>query len=133
MISEETAKAGSAGLSGLGRNGEMGMESNVGVQTTSAPIGGFTGRKYGDFRLDELDEPPSAGLSLADYVVTKGKGKGRQRKPDAMDPNLEQALDQSEPTTDPPSSTISTTKCPVCGEFEGDEIAVAHHVNQHFD
>jgi uncharacterized repeat protein (TIGR03833 family) len=134
MVSEETAKAGSAGLSGLGRNGEMGMEANVGVQTTSSPIGGFTGRRYGDFRLDEADEPPSTGLSLADYVVTKGKGKGRQKKQDVLDSNLvEEDLDQSEPTTNPSNSTMTTTKCPVCGDFEGDEIAVAHHVNQHFD
>ena len=25
-----------------------------------------------------------------------------------------------------------TAVCPVCGEFEGDEVAVAHHVEQHF-
>jgi hypothetical protein len=26
----------------------------------------------------------------------------------------------------------ATAVCPVCGEFEGDEMAVAHHVEQHF-
>jgi len=133
MVSEETTRAGSAGLSGLGLNGGMWMESKVGVQTTSAPIVGFTGRNYSDFRFDEPDEPANAGLSLADYVVTKGKGKGRQKKPDAMDINPEQDLDQSEPTNNPSSSTMTTTKCPVCEDFEGDDIVVAHHVNQNFD
>jgi hypothetical protein len=25
------------------------------------------------------------------------------------------------------------SKCPVCGEFEGDEAAVSHHVDTHFE
>jgi len=29
-------------------------------------------------------------------------------------------------------SAVAVAKCPVCGEFEGDEPAVAHHVEQHF-
>ena len=27
---------------------------------------------------------------------------------------------------------VEMVKCPVCGEFEGDEMAVAHHVESHF-
>jgi uncharacterized repeat protein (TIGR03833 family) len=134
MVSEETARAGAEGLSGLGRNGEMGMESNATVQTTSAPIDSFTGRRYGDFRVHDPDEPPSTGLSLSDYVVTKTKRKGRQKEQNASD--LEergQGLNE-EGTTEPFSETIvATAKCPVCDEFEGDEAAVAHHVNTHFD
>jgi hypothetical protein len=26
----------------------------------------------------------------------------------------------------------TTASCPVCGNFEGDEMAVAHHVESHF-
>lgn len=132
MVSEETAKAATEGLSELGRNGEIGGGSNVGVQTTSAPIGGFSARRYGDYRVDEPDEPPSAGLSLVDYVVTKGK-KGRQKKGSVEDANPnEEGFDTRERPSDTSILEV-TTKCPVCGEFEGDEMAVAHHVNGHFE
>lgn len=132
MVSEETAKRGSEGLSDLGRNGEMGDLGCTKFQTTSTPIGGFTARRYGDFRAEEPNEPPSAGLSLADYVVTKGR-KGRQKKATAEDPVSEDnAINEGETTNDL-STAETTSKCPVCGDFEGDELAVAHHVNGHFD
>jgi uncharacterized repeat protein (TIGR03833 family) len=136
MVSEETARLGSEGLSGLGRNGELGMESNVGIQvkstTATAPVGGFTGRRYGDYRIDEPDEPASTGLSLSDYVVTKTKRKGRQKNQNVPDSN-EDGHEEDGTASVPSNSAINTAKCPVCGEFEGDEVAVAHHVNTHFD
>ena len=132
MVSEETATAGAEGLSGLGRDGKMGGRSNISVQTTSAPIRGFTEIRYSDSRVDEPDEPLSAGLSLADYVVTKGR-KGRQKKGTAeeLKPN-EHAFDESETPSGISTSEV-TSRCPVCGEFEGDAMAVAHHVNRHFE
>jgi uncharacterized repeat protein (TIGR03833 family) len=140
MVSEETAKAESEGLSGLGRNGEMGTNSDVGIQESSGsvpattPVGGFTGRRYGDYRIDEPDEPPSGGLSLSDYVVTKTKRKGRQKNQNAPDPDeMVQNVDEDGEAMVTTDSTIAMAKCPVCGEFEGDEVAVAHHVNTHFD
>jgi hypothetical protein len=138
MVSEETAEAGSEGLSGLGRNGETGTDSDFGAQASSAPtttpVGGFTGRRYGDYRMDEPDEPSSAGLSLSDYVVTKAKRKGRQKNQDAPDPDeMVQNVDEDGTEMVTANSTIATVNCPVCGEFEGDEVAVAHHVNTHFD
>jgi hypothetical protein len=140
VVSEETAKAESEGLSGLGRNGNvgMGMEISASIQTTSAPVmapvGGFTGRRYGDFRLEEPDELPSAGLSLFDYVVTKSKRRGRQKKQNDMDPDAaEQEVNEDGNSMVASDSTTTVAKCPVCGEFEGDEVAVAHHVNTHFD
>jgi uncharacterized repeat protein (TIGR03833 family) len=140
MVSEETAKAESEGLSGLGRNGDvgMGMEINASIQTTYAPVmtpvGGFNGIRYGDFRLEEPDDPPSAGLSLSDYVVTKSKRRGRQKKQNDIDLDAAEK-EVNEGRHSVVASDFSTTmaKCPVCGEFEGDEVAVAHHVNTHFD
>lgn len=138
MVSEETAKEGSEGLSGLGRNGELGMASSIGVQTASGPsatpIGGFTGRRYGDFRIEEPDESPSAGLSLSDYVVTKTKTKKGQKKAQnaLKTENSAQDDDGRGPTTDVSNST-TMARCPVCDEFEGDEAAVVHHVNMHFE
>jgi uncharacterized repeat protein (TIGR03833 family) len=136
-VREETAKLGSEGLSELGRNGELGMESNVGIQVTStpatAPVGGFTERRYGDYRIDEPDEPASTGLSLSDYVVTKTKRKGRQKNQIVPDSDEDDQKPVEGGTARVASEIIDTAKCPVCGEFEGDEVAVAHHVNTHFD
>jgi hypothetical protein len=138
MVSEETAKAGSEGLSGLGKNGETGMPSNAGIQVTPAPAmtptGGFTGRRYGDYRIDEPDEPISKGLSLSDYVVMKTTRKRRHRNQNVSDSNEDRLIPGEDGTARAASdSTITTARCPVCGEFEGDDIAVAHHVNTHFD
>jgi uncharacterized repeat protein (TIGR03833 family) len=134
MVSEETATTASARLRGLGRNGEMGPESNVGVEMTPGHIGGLSGRRYGDFGVDEPEEPQSAGLSLADYVVKREKGKRRQKKQSAFDSDLaEQDLDEESMASDLPNSTTAISKCPVCREFEGDETAVSHHVNGHFE
>ncbi|KAE9377594.1 hypothetical protein N431DRAFT_434775 [Stipitochalara longipes BDJ] len=137
MVSEETAKAGSEGSSGLGRNGEIGMASSVGIQTTpspaAAPVGGFTGKRYGDSRLEEPDEPPSAGLSLSDYIVTKTRAKKGQKKAQNT-PALDPDQDYDEQGAMALTSNLTTVaKCPVCDDFEGDEVAVAHHVNTHFE
>jgi len=34
-------------------------------------------------------------------------------------------------STDPPTFTTATARCPICGLFEGDEAAVSHHVEEH--
>jgi hypothetical protein len=98
------------------------------------PIGGFNGIRYGDFRLEEPDEPPSAGLSLSDYVVTKSKRRGRQKKQNDMDLDAaEKEVNEGGHSVVASDFSATVAKCPVCGEFEGDEVAVAHHVNTHFD
>ena len=145
MASEEEAKVGSEGLSGLGRNGEAGggTGGQIGLDEKSeqmqsrmmgAPIGGFTGRKYGDYRLEAPDEPPANELSLDDYIVTKGSKKNRRGKSAQKD--AEPGVDNDgieEPAETGSTSQSATMLCPVCEEFEGDEVAVAHHVSGHFD
>jgi uncharacterized repeat protein (TIGR03833 family) len=132
IVSQETAEAGSAGLEGLGRNGEVEEEGGR-VQVLSGTMagagsgGGFTGRRYGDYRVDAPDEPEEAELSLADYVVVKKGKKGKSKKP------VEEGLDEDKASENAPAIEVATSTCPVCGEFEGDEAAVAHHVNGHFD
>ena len=136
MVTEEEARAGSEGLSGLGRNGELGGRSNESVQVASGARSGFSLGRYGDFKVGEPDEPPSAGLSLADYVVKKGKGKSQQRKigdsgnKEGEDKDGYDQLTLAETRSEFKSATST---CPVCGQFEGDEVAVAHHVNSHFE
>ncbi|RDL37664.1 uncharacterized protein BP5553_05097 [Venustampulla echinocandica] len=138
MISEDQVKRTSAELSGLDWNERSsdahgGDQSTMATSTTTSTRETFSRRKYGDFRTDEPDEPPSGNLSLADYVVVKGKGKGQRSKTGANQNQVTDSQNQDEESGDRADfkSTIST--CPVCGEFEGDEVAVAHHVNGHFD
>ncbi|KAH9213939.1 hypothetical protein DL95DRAFT_390063 [Leptodontidium sp. 2 PMI_412] len=141
MASEEEARAGSAGLSGLGRDGESGgggLIDEMGDGRSpmmGSQIGGFTGRKYGDYRLDAPDEPPTPELSLEDYIVTKGNKKNRRGKNvQKIGPDPETADDgPASPSGNESALKSATSVCPVCGEFEGDEAAVAHHVNGHFN
>ncbi|PVH81847.1 hypothetical protein DL98DRAFT_416096 [Cadophora sp. DSE1049] len=56
------------------------------------------------------------------------RGKNAQKETDQGAAEDEQA----DVVTNGSSSQSSTTLCPVCGEFEGDEVALAHHVNGHF-
>lgn len=37
-----------------------------------------------------------------------------------------------EAQTTEPTLTTATAKCPICEKFEGDEIAVSRHVEDHF-
>lgn len=135
MVTEEEARAGSQGLSGLGRNGEIGGGSNESVQVASGTRSRFSSGRYGDIRVDEPDEPSSAGLSLADYVVKKGKAKSKQRKigDSGNKEGEEDGCDQPALAETRSEFKSATSTCPVCGEFEGDEVAVGHHVNSHFE
>ncbi|KAH7356408.1 hypothetical protein BKA65DRAFT_381090, partial [Rhexocercosporidium sp. MPI-PUGE-AT-0058] len=139
MASEEEAQTGSAGLSDLDRNGvSAGQVSGTGEMQSSlmgSQVGGFTGRKYGDYRLDAAEEPPASALSLEDYIVTKATKKNRHGKnAQKLAPDLATTDDGPMNATENESAIQSAmTICPVCGEFEGDEMAVAHHVNGHFD
>ncbi|TGJ85814.1 hypothetical protein E0Z10_g2952 [Xylaria hypoxylon] len=88
--------------------------------------------RYRDVRLDEpLDAAPEQ-IDLGAYIVpSRRKGRGKKRinanqadeadKPDGPDGNNSQA-----------DVTLAVATCPVCGAFEGDEAAVAHHVAEHF-
>lgn len=63
---------------------------------------------------------PSQQIGLDAYITRpkrKGHGRGRGNRPDPED------------VGEDPVSVV----CPVCGEFTGDEAAVAHHVAGHFD
>ena len=111
MASEEEAMAGSDGLSGLGRNGEQG-----GVQYNAPRPAGRM--RYRDVREEEEIDIPASEYSLGDFLP-------------AGHPLL-----QENPTQQPVSASETPgllSTCPVCGEFEGDEVAVSHHVNTHFD
>ncbi|CCU74457.1 hypothetical protein BGHDH14_bgh00363 [Blumeria hordei DH14] len=86
-----------------------------------------------DFRLDGFDEPKQVTASLDDYmVVKKNKNKGKPRKPRK---NSISGEDQDHGSSKEAQFTPGdeTPSCPVCGDFDGDELALIHHVNSHFE
>lgn len=105
IVSEEVAKAGAEGLSNLGRNGE---ESSL-AQPTSWPA-----HRYRNVREEEATNLPPSGYSLEAFLP---QGHPLNRREVAA----------------PPVVVPEMHVCPVCGEFEGDEAAVSHHVAEHFD
>lgn len=75
---------------------------------------------------------PSSDIGLDAYITQgrksrqNGKGRGRGRGGNQDGSRQSQLGDES-----PPVEAAAVT-CPVCGDFEGDEMAVAHHVGSHF-
>lgn len=68
--------------------------------------------------MDEDGVAPAEEIDLFAYVKqTKPKKKGGAK---AQEPGEEEQV------------VGATATCPVCGVFEGDETAVAHHVESHF-
>ncbi|KAI0541559.1 hypothetical protein GGR58DRAFT_432971 [Xylaria digitata] len=102
------------------------------LANTGGPRGQGRRPRYRDARLEEpLDAAPEQ-IDLGAYVVpSRRKERGKKRN------NANQADDAA--NSDGPNSnnteadvTSALAKCPVCGAFEGDETAVAHHVAGHF-
>ncbi|KAF7953477.1 uncharacterized protein EAE97_000876 [Botrytis byssoidea] len=154
LCTEGEAEEGEGGMRGLGRNGEVGGGEggrSVGQDERTGGMwrgGGSGGKTYSDFRTDGYDASSaastSAGACLEDYIVVKGNRKGKKSTAEENRFNEGSIMEQEESgrndeeevlegrsTGDVFKSAMST--CPVCGEFEGDEIAVAHHVNGHFE
>ncbi|KAJ0118224.1 mfs multidrug transporter [Diaporthe amygdali] len=97
----------------------------------------FRGRRRdggGDIRYAEEPDLPPQQIGLDAYVKEKkpkkqGRGKGN-------DNNSATAAEDDQPGNSSAAGSQTTSEavaCPVCGEFEGDEAAVAHHVASHFD
>lgn len=69
---------------------------------------------YRDIRNEEYpSEPPPR--TLLDFL-----------------PESEDHDDSATAQTEPINFSSATSKCPICGNFEGDEAAVTHHVETHF-
>lgn len=114
MATEEEARHGSAGLSNLGRNGEStnGQDRNY----PSSSVGSRVGNNVEAGNLNE----PTSSYSLEAFLPAG--------HPLRDGPENRHILPLS-----PISGVTATQICPVCGEFQGDEIAVSHHVATHFD
>ncbi|OTA56084.1 hypothetical protein K449DRAFT_438338 [Hypoxylon sp. EC38] len=88
--------------------------------------------RYRDTRLEEpLAEPPQQADLSAYIVPARRKGKGRNGQQDGS--GRRENVSGSNDSNSAVDVTTATATCPVCGEFEGDETAVAHHVANHFE
>ena len=77
--------------------------------------------RYRDVGLDDDVERAPEALDLAAYIKPAKVKKGAKKK--AEDEEGTKLEGEEKPLA----------RCPVCGEFEGDEAAVNHHVATHFD
>ncbi|KAF2816769.1 uncharacterized protein BDZ99DRAFT_1135 [Mytilinidion resinicola] len=110
LVSLAEGEAGEAVAGGVG--------ANLGRDGENGSIRGRARQfKYTDVREEEDGEYEQRVSSLADYC-----------------PQLAQ-LEQKE-NSEVGRRNVGvepvTARCPVCGESEGDEVAVAHHVEEHF-
>ncbi|KAF2084678.1 hypothetical protein K490DRAFT_75636 [Saccharata proteae CBS 121410] len=126
MVTEEEARAGSAGLSGLGRNGETGGQRSVETRPFAGgpSSGSRINIRYRDVREEEEMNIPSGGYSLGDFLPPGHPLAEDSSKDFGPDTGLSTAA---------PDLASATQTCPVCGNFEGDEVAVSRHVDTHFD
>lgn len=88
-------------------------------------------------RNEEWQAPPETQIGL-DAYVKEPKPKKQGRKNAAQQDSVEEGISgASEETGVRANGTLGaseeTLTCPVCGDFEGDEAAVSHHVSGHFD
>ena len=124
LVSEIEGQQGEAVVGGpeanLGRNGEDGTGAGRGGRRRGGGGGGGEGRMERDIRED--DE-----YLYENRIANQDHG---------MFAALEEADKMHEQSrTGPPIQSFLSegiTSCPVCFSFEGDEAAVAHHVEQHF-
>ncbi|KAH6614390.1 hypothetical protein B0J18DRAFT_299945 [Chaetomium sp. MPI-SDFR-AT-0129] len=104
--------------------------------TTRATSRSAAAPQYVDARYDQEQPSSSQPIGLEAYIKpAKKRGKGKNKPSEAAEattvsfssppqiPDLseEQSLEKTDAT------------CPVCGDFRGDEAALTHHVQSHFD
>ena len=114
MVTEEEARAGSASLSNLGRSGET--LNNQDTLESSTPVGPrFRWNVHG-----EEPEVPTSSFSLEAFLPVGHPLRDTPENTSALDSAIY-------------TGESITQACPVCEQFQGDEIAVSHHVASHFD
>jgi uncharacterized repeat protein (TIGR03833 family) len=111
----EEAGGGSAGLIDMGRNGDaLNYRDLVSSSASLRP------RSRHNECAEEEQREPASGYSLEDFLPV---GHPLRDSP-AHTPT---------PPPHPPATESASQLCPVCSQFEGDEVAVSHHVATHFD
>lgn len=86
------------------------------------------------FPRGPLGAPPPPVVGLDAYIKPAKQKKARRGKPEtSTSTSADVGSAGVEVADDDIIAGETTTTCPVCGDFEGDEAAVAHHVASHFD
>ena len=129
-----------------GRVGRVQTMATGGEKTSFIPTNAELDDGAGPSQLRELfprgriGSPPAPEVGLDAYIKPGKQRRGRRGKAgtvttDANQTSTEAAGSVAAEAADDiiAGETTTTTTCPVCGEFEGDEAAVAHHVAAHFD
>ncbi|PKY06577.1 hypothetical protein P168DRAFT_316577 [Aspergillus campestris IBT 28561] len=100
-------------------DGRVGRVQSMGMGGNSQPAATATEGQWTRRGDPPGAEVPSSNVGLDAYVVNARPRQNRR--------NERRDEHQDEPKEEGPTVT-----CPVCGDFEGDETAVAHHVAGHF-
>jgi uncharacterized repeat protein (TIGR03833 family) len=111
-------------------NSEVAAE---GGSTGAAPRGRV--RHVADARLDQAPPPSTQPVGLDAYIKParkRGKGKGGAGNTTAQAAAGNNQLEVAA-RTNQSSPEGQDSICPVCGDFRGDEAALTHHVQSHFD
>lgn len=86
------------------------------------------------FPRGPLGAPPPPVVGLDAYIKPAKQKKARRGK---LETSTSTSADVGSAGVEVADDDIiageTTMTCPVCGDFEGDEAAVAHHVASHFD
>ncbi|KAI1470514.1 uncharacterized protein F4812DRAFT_268449 [Daldinia caldariorum] len=106
---------------------------SIAIGGPSSQLRGARRPHYRDARLEEPLEIPPEQADLSAYIVpSRRKGKNKNGPKQTAD-HPDGSLRSNTVANAIPDVTSATATCPVCGEFEGDETAVAHHVAEHFE
>ncbi|KAI1804237.1 hypothetical protein F4811DRAFT_297421 [Daldinia bambusicola] len=109
------------------------------ISGSSSQLRGARRPRYRDARLEEPLEVPPEQADLSAYIVpSRRKGKNKNGPKQTADHTNGSARGDQSSRSNMVANTITdvtsaTATCPVCGAFEGDETAVAHHVAEHFE
>lgn len=111
----------------VGRVQSMGAGTGAETYSTTVPAPAPTALS-GTRTTSSESGLPSQHIGLDAYIA---RGKPRQNGRGGSRSGKQEYLDGGEEAEVTLSSAVAI--CPVCGEFNGDEAAVAHHVANHFN
>ncbi|KAI1367638.1 hypothetical protein F5Y08DRAFT_50183 [Xylaria arbuscula] len=102
-------------------------------ESAGGPRGHGRRPRYRDARLEEPLAVAPEQIDLGAYIVPSRRRGGNKKGVDASHVGEASRIgNSSNSNSHEPDVTTAVATCPVCGAFEGDETAVAHHVAEHF-
>ncbi|KAK6359779.1 hypothetical protein TWF696_000917 [Orbilia brochopaga] len=113
---------GGRGNGGRGRGGRGGRGGS----------GSWRGRESAPRNGDGEEQRGNAYDLTAFIKEGRPWGRGRRQQPQQQQQQQEQAGSSRSSASSVEGTGSPSVLCPVCGEFEGDEQAVQHHVESHF-